>query len=237
MAIARDDLGRDGFDGEAELFRDMFFDARVDIGEGADRARNGAGRDFGAGGDQARLAAGKFGIGFGHFEAEGDGFGVDTVAAADGRGQLMLEGAALDDGQQLVDILDQQVRRAGELDREAGVEHVARRHSLMHEAGFVAHLFGDPGEEGDDVMLGDSFDRVDRGDVDHRVGGPPVPQGLGRRGRYDAQFAQLFRRMRLDLEPDLEAGFRLPEGGHCGAGIARDHERILQLEEIRCRAA
>ena len=215
----------------------MFFDGGIDIGEGADRARNSAGGDFRAGGDQARLAAGKFGIGFGHFEAEGHGFGVDAVAAADGRGQLMFKGAAFDDGEQLVEILDQQVRRAGQLDREAGVEDVARRHPLMHEAGFVAHLFGDPGEEGDDVMLGDRLDRVDRGDVDHGVGGPPVPQRLGSRGRHDAQFAQFLRRMRLDLEPDLEPGFRLPEGGHCGAGIARDHERILQLEEIRCRAA
>ncbi len=29
--------------------------------------------------------------------------------------------------------------------------------------------------------------------------------------------------MRLDLEPDLEAGLRLPDGGHFGAGITGDH--------------
>ncbi|MDH4981795.1 hypothetical protein [Hyphomicrobium sp. D-2] len=43
-----------------------------------------------------------------------------------------------------------------ELHREAGVEHVARRHALMHEARFRADNFGDPGQEGDDVVLGDS---------------------------------------------------------------------------------
>ena len=35
--------------------------------------------------------------------------------------------------------------------------------------------------------------------------------------------AMRVRRMRLDLEPDLEAGLRLPDGGHFRAGIAGDH--------------
>src|SRR3546814_4287794 len=68
----------------------MRFDARVDIGEGADRARNGAGRDFFARGLQTQFAARKFGIGLGELEPEGHGFGVDAMAAADRRGQLVL---------------------------------------------------------------------------------------------------------------------------------------------------
>src|SRR3546814_7397793 len=72
VAIARDDLGRDRLDREAELRCDMRLDPRVDVGEGADRARDGAGRDLGARGDQAGLAARKFGIGLGELEAEGD---------------------------------------------------------------------------------------------------------------------------------------------------------------------
>ena len=46
MPIARDDLGRDRLGREAELFRDVRFDPRVDIGEGADRPGNLAGRDL-----------------------------------------------------------------------------------------------------------------------------------------------------------------------------------------------
>jgi hypothetical protein len=95
MAIARDDLRRYGFDREAELGGDMGFDARIDIGEGADRARNGAGRDFGARGDKARLAAVKLGIGLRQLESEGDGFGMDAVAAADRRGELMFKARRL----------------------------------------------------------------------------------------------------------------------------------------------
>jgi hypothetical protein len=36
----------------------------------------------------------------------------------------------------------------------------------VHEARFLAHLLRHPVEEGDHVMLGHRFDRVDRGDVD-----------------------------------------------------------------------
>jgi hypothetical protein len=43
----------------------MFFDARVDIGEGADGAGNRAGRDFRAGIDQTVAVAGELGIGLG----------------------------------------------------------------------------------------------------------------------------------------------------------------------------
>jgi hypothetical protein len=91
VAIARDDLGRDRLDREAELLGDMRFDARIDIGEGADRARDRAGGDVGAGGDQALAVALELGIGLGELEAEGDRLGMDAVAAADRRGELVLD--------------------------------------------------------------------------------------------------------------------------------------------------
>ena len=46
VAVARNDLGRDRLRLEAHFLGDMLFDARVDIGEGADRAGNGASGDF-----------------------------------------------------------------------------------------------------------------------------------------------------------------------------------------------
>ena len=57
VAVARDDLRRDRFGLQAEALGDVFFDARVDIGEGANGAGDGAGRDFFARRDQALLAA------------------------------------------------------------------------------------------------------------------------------------------------------------------------------------
>ena len=82
----------------------MFFHARVDLREGADGARNRAGRDLLAGGDEALAGAGEFGIGVGELEPERHRLGVNAVGAADGRRHLVLEGALLQRRQNLVDI-------------------------------------------------------------------------------------------------------------------------------------
>ena len=226
VAIARYDLCRYRLDRETELLSDIFFDLRIDIGKGADRARNGAGGDFGARRDQPRTAAVKFGIGLRELQPEGHRLGVDAVAAADGGGVFVLLGAGLDRGEQRVEIGDQDIARPGQLHRERGVEHVGAGHALMHEAGFLAHFARHPVEEGDHVMLGHRLDRVDRGDVDGRVGGPPVPQRLGGGLRHDAEIGELLGRVRLDLEPDAVLGFRLPQSGHLRAGVAGDHVRL-----------
>ncbi len=180
VTIARDDLRRDGFGGETEFRRDVRLDARIDIGKGADRARDCAGRDIVARGEQACLVAGEFGMRLRQLESEGDGFGVDAVAAADRRGIFMFLGAAFDRGEQRIDIAEQDVGGARELDCEAGVENVRAGHPLMHEARPVfarmrADLIGYPGEESDNVVPGDRLDRVDRRDVDDRLCCPPVP--------------------------------------------------------------
>ena len=122
---------------------------------------------------------------------------------------------------------DQQVRGAGELDVEAGVEHVGGGHALMDEAGLGADDFGQMGQEGDDVMLGLALDLVDPGDVEGGVLGLGPDRLRGFLGD-DAEFRLRVRRMRLDLEPDLEAGLRLPDGGHFRAGVAGDHRATPQ---------
>ena len=104
---------------EAQLLRDMRFDRRVDVGEGADRAGNGAGGDLVARRDQPAAVAGELGIGLGELEPEGDRLGMDAVAAADGRGQLVLEGAALQHFEQRVEVLEQEVGRLLQLHRQA----------------------------------------------------------------------------------------------------------------------
>ncbi len=69
----------------------MLLHPRVDVGEGPDRARNGAGRDLFARGFEALQVARELGMGLRELEAEGHRLGMDAVAAADGRGQLVLE--------------------------------------------------------------------------------------------------------------------------------------------------
>ena len=60
-------------------------------------------------------------------------------------------------------------------------------------------------------------------DVERRRSSSASPHRLGRLVRHHAELGHRVQRMRLDLEPDPEARLRLPEGGHGGAGIARNH--------------
>ncbi len=204
----------------------MRLHARIDLREGADRAGNRAGRDLFARCHEARLGAIEFGIGLRELQPEGHGLGMDAVRAADGRRQLVLEGPLLERGQQLVGIGDQDVGRARELDRKAGIEHVRRRHALMHEARLGADDLGQMGQEGDDVVLDLGLDGVDAGDVEHR-GFALVADGFGGILGDQAQFGHGIGRMRFDLEPDAEFGFRRPDGGHFRPGIARDHGALV----------
>ena len=59
VAVARDHLGRDRLGRQPHRFGDMLLDARIDIGEGADRAGDGAGRDLLARRDQPLAARGR----------------------------------------------------------------------------------------------------------------------------------------------------------------------------------
>ncbi len=53
---------------------------------------------------QALAVAREFGIGLGELESERHRLGMDPVASADRRGQLVLEGAALEHREQRVDV-------------------------------------------------------------------------------------------------------------------------------------
>ena len=161
VPVARDHLGRDRLDREPHGLGDMRLYPRVDLREGADRAGNGAGRDLLAGGDQPRLGPVELGIGLRELQPERGRLGMDAVRAADGRRQLVFEGAALQRGQQLVGIGDQDVGGARKLNVQAGVEHVGGGHALMHETRLGSDDLGQMGQEGDDVVLDLGLDRVD----------------------------------------------------------------------------
>ena len=139
----------------------------------------------------------------------------------------MFERAALDGFQKGIEISEQYVRRTRQLHRKAGVEHVGAGHPLVHEAGFIAYLLRYPGQEGDDIMFGHRFDCVNGCNIDGGVCCPPFPKCIRRRFRNNAKIGKRFGRMRLNLEPDLEAVFRFPNGNHIWAGVTGDHVRTF----------
>ena len=198
---------------------------RVDIGEGADRPGHGAGHDLVAALDHAPAAAGELGEVAGELEAEAGGLGVDAVAAADGGRALVLEGAPLQGFQQRVDLDQDQVRRALELDRQRGVEQVRGGQPEMQEPGLRAADLLDMGEKGDDVVAGDGLDLLDPGGVDQpgAVGGDGGTQGAHRFGRDGADRGHGLGGGELDVEPDAEPGLGCEDRRHLGAAVARDH--------------
>ena len=200
----------------------MGFDPGIDLREGADGAGNRAGRHLGARRLEPGLGAIELGIGVGELEPERGRLGMDAVRAADCRRQLVLAGAALERGVEFFHVGDEEIGGADELHVEAGIEHVGRRHALMHEACFRPDDFRQMGEEGDDVVLGLALDLLDARDIE--LGVLALGPDLFRRFfRDDPELGHGVGGMRLDLEPDAKARFRRPDRRHFWAGVARDH--------------
>ena len=203
----------------------MHFHPGIDIGKGADSARNGAGGDLRAGGFQPGAVAGEFGIVAGQLDPEGRRLGVDTVAAADTDGVFVFQCALFERREQGIDIGDQDVGSLRHLDGEAGIQHIGRGHSLMHESRLLAHMLGQIGEEGDHVVPGFALDLVDPRDFPFST----LPHRLcGVLGDY-AKLGLRIAGVGLDLEPDTEFVFGFPDIDHIGSGIARDHREKALL--------
>ena len=235
VAVAGDDLRADRFGHQTQLIADMFLDAWVDICEGTDRAADRTGGNLSASVAHAGQVAVHLGVETREGQAHGGRLRVDSVAAADADGFLMLIGAAFQGGQQTFEIGDQDVGGAGQLHVEAGVQHVGRGHALMHKARLVAaDMFGQMGQEGDDIVFGDSLDLINAGHVEFHVLG--FPHGLCVLARDHAQIGHRIAGMGFDLVPDAELGLGRPDGNHFGAGIAGNHWRqhlfVIWLEAL-----
>src|SRR5439155_23556582 len=101
---------------------------------------------------EALFVALEFGPVAGELEPERRRLGVDAVAAPDHDRVLVLERAALQRRQELVDIVDEDVARRLELHGKTGVEDIARRHPLMDKARLRPDMLGDAGEKGDRLV-------------------------------------------------------------------------------------
>ncbi len=220
MTVALHDLVADRLVGEAELGADQLFDARVDVGVGADGAADLA--DGGALGDppQAVQMAADLEGPHAELHAEGDGLGVDAVRAAHLHGVLELEGAALEDLAQRREVALQQLARGLELQRQSGVQHVRAGHAVVDVLARLADVLGHVGEEGDDVVIGRLLDLGHAGRVEVGLG-----LDLGDRlGRHLAERAPGAHGGDLDPQPGAHPGLVGPDGAHLRQCVALDHD-------------
>src|SRR5512139_3203948 len=91
----------------------------------------------------------------------------------------------------------------------------------MYEPRLRADDFREVSEECNNVVFDLGLDLIDPRDVEFgRLA--LAPDRLGGVFWNDAQFRHCIGGMRLDFKPYAKLGFRRPDGGHLGAGIAGD---------------
>ena len=175
----------------------------------------------------------KLGIEASKLDAECGGLAMNAVAAPYGRRVFMLEGAALERLQQPIDVFYQNIARARELNRKAGVEQIRGRHTLVDEARLGPDDFRQMRKEGHDIVLHFALDFVDARHIEigARAFAPDGARGgLGN----DADFGQRIGRVRLDLEPDAKFRFRRPDRRHLCARITRNHFKLSPIRPALC---
>ncbi len=131
--------------------------------------------------------------------------------------------------EQRVDIGDEKVGGAHQLHGEAGVEHVGRRHALMHEARVRPDEFGEMREEGDDVVLGHALDLVDAGDVERDVSGL-VPDRLRRSSFGMTPSSAIASQAWASISNQMRKRVCGSQMSAIFAGIAGDHLQARRLD-------
>ena len=152
------------------------------MAEGADGSGELADAEVFGGGVEAGEVALHLGVPEEELEAEGGGFGVDAVGAADDGGVLELDGA-------LACRVSRERDDAGaddgggffELEGLRGVDDVGGGEAVVEPAGGfgVGDVLGDGGGEGDDVVADFGFDLVDAVDGEGGAVADGVGGGLG----------------------------------------------------------
>ena len=154
----------------------------------------------------------ELGVGLCQLEPERRRLGMNPVAAADAQSVLVLSCTAFENGEQGIEVGQENIGGSRQLNREARVEHIGRGKPLMHEARLRSDVLGDVGEEGDDVVFHVALDGVDALDLETSALG----DGGCNASRNRAKRLLRFAGVALDVEPDAKARLRRPDGRHVG---------------------
>ena len=222
VAVAGHDL-RGRHRGEAERAGHVALDGGIDVGV----RPHGAGQ-LGHGHRVARRSqAGPVAVGLEapqrHLHPEGGRLGVHAVRAPHGDRVAVVEGDALEDGDEVRRRRDQEIGGVAQGPAQRRVHHVRRREAVVDPPAGLADALLDDVDEGGDVVVGDPLALVDGG---HEVvvddeGGGPAGGGVGR--GHHAEGRPRLGGEELDLEPAPEAGGVGEDGRHLRQLVARDH--------------
>jgi hypothetical protein len=212
----------------------MGLDLGLDAGESTDRTGERAGADLVPSPQQALAVAAELGMEGGKLEAEGGGLRLDAVAAADAGRVLVLEGPPLECCQHPVHVVQQEIGRPAELDRQRGVQEVGGGEPPVQEPGRLAADLLDMGEKGNHVVPRRLLDGVHPARVDQPLtlllG--TAPEACDRVRGHHALLGHGLGGGQLDLQPDRELLLGREDARHLRAAVAWDHSQL-----VLCRRA
>ena len=153
---------------------------------------------------------------------------MNAVAAPDPHIVFVLIGAAFQRRQHPVHPHQQKVRRPHQLHVQRGVQHIRRRHPLMHKPRVIRpDMLRQMGKERDHIMLRHRLNLINPRHIKGHIPRPPNRRRIRRRDHAERRLR--IAGMRLNLKPDAKLRLGRPQGHHLGAGIAGNHGAAFQL--------
>jgi len=199
VTVALDDLRREGRRDEPEFFADVGLHAGVEVGMRANGAADLADADALAGLLEPFERARELVIHEREFEAECDRLGMDPMAAADHRGELVFDSA---DGNRLAkgsEVGSQNVAGLQHLHGDGRVEQVRRCETLVDPPRGRSDVRGHILQERNDVVVGSFFDLPNGRDI--KLSFRPDLKGILAGDRPD--IGHRLAGKSLNLEPDF----------------------------------
>lgn len=219
VMVALHHLRRDVFAAEAHLFAHVFFHIGIDIRIGADRAGELADAHVFSGVLHAVNVAERLRVPQEKLQAEGGRLGVHAVGAADGGGVLEFHSPPLQHVRQLLQVVQNDVRRLRQLHAEARVLHVRGGEPHVDVLRFVPYVFAHAGQEGDDVVIDLRVDLMDAVHIEIGLRLDDFHRFL----RDAAQLGIRFARGDLHIEHGLPFISFIPDLFHHRTRISRYH--------------
>src|ERR1700730_1982202 len=164
-----------------------------------------------------------FGKPVGDFQAEGNGFGVDAVGAADLWSVLEFVGAQIENFAEEDKVALDNVRSISQKEGLGGVHDIVGGHAVVEPARGIGISYGlaHGHSEGDDIVFDTGFQFVYASDIYLGAGA----QDRGGFFGHLAGFGERFGGGELDVEPFLVAIEVAPDAAHFFTRIAWNHVR------------